>query len=1857
MKSFRTTSFFKALIVSPTKLWLVCLIVFLFTNGCQKNNTKTDEVRSAKFVDYILSYTSGVISVTDPIRVKFNTRQNDTIIGRSIDQKILSFIPNVEGNSYWEDQHTLLFQPDHSLIAGKTYKVSVNLKTLFPKIDDERKKFSFNFQTLVQNFELSFGGIQLYNSSELNRIKLEGQLQTADVTELPKIKQMLAATQDGKPLSINWEMKDKKNYNFIIENVRRTEVSGKVNLKINGMPIGVKRSENQTLDVPSLKDYKIVSAKFVNGEDAHISVVFSDPLDGSQDLTGLINLSNQKINLRYVINLNELKIYPSREVYGSSDLQINAGVKSITGSRLEEDFLKKIQFTQLKPSVKFLSKNSKSIMPSTQGLYLPFQAVSLKAVDVQIVKVFNTNVLQYLQVNSIGDEQQLHRVGKPVFRKTINLETIGVTDLYKWNNFTVDISDLVGKDPGAIYQVNISFRKSQSLYSCGGENSQNSDLEEIDDTWDVEEEASFWDNYEYYYPPGYQWEDRNNPCTISYYGRQKMISKTFFASDLGIIAKKREGGNLHVYVTDLKTTNPIEGVEVQLFDYQQQALVSGNTDNTGYVSFKSPDNPYFVVAKKGNQVGYLKLDNGSSLSVSNFNVSGSKIKNGLKGFLYGERGVWRPADTVHLCLIVQDKNTIKVPEDHPVILEFYNPSGQLTSRKVNSSPVGNMYRFDLITKKDAPTGNWKAKAKVGGSEFYKQVKIETIKPNRLKMSLDFRKEKFTSADHVLAGDLNVRWLTGATASNLKVEYELMLKPVKTIFTNFPSFNFDDVSKDFFSERKLAYSGKTDKNGLAHISIDMGRINNSPGSLVAHLFGKVYEKGGDFSIQNISIPYFPYTSFVGLKVPEGDKRGMLLTDQDHDIQIASVDANGNPVSRNELEVKVFKLNWRWWWDNSYDNISNYVGTSYRRPVQISNAKTVNGKGIWKLKINYPQWGRYYIQIKDPVSGHSSGQVVYVDWPGWAGKVNRGGMDGAAMLDYSTDKSEYQVGDPVHITLPSTKGNRVLVSLETGSQVVNSFWVETTNKSTDITFNTDQTMTPNVYVSLTMIQPHGQKLNDLPIRLYGYKSISIKDPKTILQPILKVPSEIRPEQNYSITVSESKGRAMTYTLAVVDEGLLDITNFKTPDPWSTFFAREALGIKSWDVYDQVMGAYNGQFQHILAIGGDEELKPREDNNANRFKPVVEFLGPFMLQKGQSNTHKLKMAQYIGSVKTMVVASSETAFGHSDKVTPVKQSLMILATLPRVAGPGEEMMLPVNVFTLSDDVKNVSLKVKTNNLFSLPDGNTQTLRFDKQGDQVVFFKLQARQTLGVGKVSVEANSGKISASYDVEMNIMARNPETTKVNETLLEAGKKWSIDYVPLGLPGKNMGVVEVSTLPPLNLQQRTRYLISYPHGCIEQTISSVFAQLYLDKLMDLSIEQKKQVQFNVKEGINRLKSFQLTDGGFSYWPGKQFANLWGTNYAGHFLIEARKRGYALPPGMIDNWIAFQKTKANGWTTGNSDDNDDLTQAYRLFTLALADEPILGAMNRLKQYQTLTLRAKWRLALAYSVAGYPQQANEIISNSKMIKDQGTNYRYTFGSFTRDQAMVLETLTSLDRKTEAFELLAEISKPLGDPNRWLSTQTAAYCLVSISKYVEHFKLNENSNLQVSIDGTSTTVENNYYVDQVSIKEPDKNSSISIVNKGEGSVFIRLIRTGVPIEGTEKPSEHNIKLDILYLDEANQPVHYEKLKQGTNFKAVVTIGNPGTLGIYNHIALTQVFPSGWEIINTRLDGSSQQTNANYVDIRDDRVMHYFDLKPGKSVQFKVLLNAAYLGKYYLPATSVGTMYNNSVYANSSGQWVTIDK
>lgn len=1885
-------------------LSLVFFVFFIF-QSCGRKSAADFNSDFSLFKDYITSFTGGIVSSESDIRVVLAFDKNDWKPNQELDDDLFDISPSVHGKVVALSTNTIAFIPEKKLKPGTEYQVTLNLDklTAIPKEKEAAlSKFNFTVKTIKQDFTINTADIQSYSKQYqyLNCV-----LKTADNIDLETAIKLVSASQKGNNLKIKFEKKSgtAKEFNFIIDSIQRYDEPTNLEIAYDGNDFDIDQKGQLDYAITGINEFKVVKVDVPEGSNQSVLINFSEPLEKGQDFKGLVSIQNTN-NLKFSTQGNVLKVYftneatakneapapvvvqetdyatvdstsvtvdsaavavdsvaeevvevvpdetPEPVITGELLLEVFEGIESQYGKKMDSNYTEKITFDQIKPSVRFIKNGT--ILPSSNNLKLNFEAVNLSAVDVKVYKIYKNNILQFLQYNELNGSQNLKKVAQPIAKTTLKLNESTLVNPTKWNTYALDLSKIITPEPGAIYRVEFEYKKKYSLYKCETSDADQTEEEEEVDENDVNYSGNSYDDYYY---DDYEWRESQDPCSGSYYYNAK-IATNILATDLGVIAKRGENKSYLFAVNNIVTTEPVSNARVDLYTYQQQKITTGATSSEGIASFQLDKFAYFAIVTLGDQSTYVKLDDGLSLSLSNFDVAGETLQKGLKGFIYGERGVWRPGDNLYLSFILNDEAN-KLPKSHPIKFRLNDPNGKTTYQTIQKTNELNHYSFVVPTSQDAPTGNWEAMISVGGAKFYKSIKIETIKPNRLKIKNNFSR-KTLSSSYPNTSNLEVNWLHGAIAKNLNVEMQAKFSQQTTTFKGYEKFTFDDLVRKFSTEEINVFSGKLNESGKASVNIEPKLQGQAPGMLRASFITKVYEEGGDFSTDVISTTYSPYKTYVGIKSPEPNKYGMLETRANNRFDIVTVDENGRPKSVRDLEVKVFKVDWRWWWDAASDNLSNYnssdATTSYKTFIINTDS---NGKGSIQFSLTDEEWGRYLIRVSDGTYGHATALTVNIDWPIWSGKTRNRDASTANMLVFSTDKKNYAVGEKAQISFPSSEGGRALISIENGSRVVQTLWAKTKQGETKVEIPITSAMAPNVYFNITLLQPHASTKNDSPIRMYGIVPIEVVDKNTILAPTLSMPDVLKPEQNFTVKVGEKTGKEMTYTIAVVDEGLLDLTRFKTPNAWDSFYVREALGVKTWDVYDDVIGAYGGKINQIFSIGGDQDLGGGKAKKANRFKPVVLYYGPFKLEKGQTKSHQLKLPKYIGSVRTMVVAgdAGTSAYGSVEKATPVRSPLMVLASLPRKISPSEKVTIPVTVFATESKVKNVSIQIKTSPGLKVMGSATQSLSFAQPDEKMAYFNLVVGSATGIAKVQVIATSGSEKSVYDVEIDMTNPNPVTSTYTDVILSPNSTKTISWQTFGVAGSNKARLEVSSMPTINLNGRLQFLIQYPHGCVEQTTSSVFPQLFLNDIADLDANRKALIQKNITEGITRLGSFQLSNGGLSYWQGNTIADDWGTSYAGHFLIEAEKKGYVLPINFKSKWTSYQQKEAKQWRFEQKYGND-LAQAYRLYTLALAGNADLSSMNRLRETKGISNESKLRLAAAYVLAGQKSAGQNLLLRTSIDSESSDYNYYYYGSSERNRAMALETMLLLGQKQKAFSMATKLAKEMS-ANQWMSTQTTAYCLYAMSQFAAS-NGPKGINMQFSKNGKGETISTQKTIADRSLVVQTGSNSITLKNNKNNTIYVRVLNTGILPIGQENVIQSDVSAAIVFKNRKGGVINVSKISQGTEFIAEVTIKNQRNESVQN-VALSQILPSGFEIVNTRFTDYGDATNniADYIDIRDDRTNFYFGMKARETKVFRILLNASYLGNYYLPGLQCEAMYDNTFLARTKGFWVEVVK
>src|SRR5688572_1701962 len=828
-------------------LLMISCGVIMFLSSCKKKFEATHHT-SEEIGRYIAARIPSVIDVNDPVRIRFAV-QPDT----SQTSSVFEFSPDIKGRAYWEDNMTFAFIPTNGWKPGQSYQLQVNLDKIFKDVDADMKRVVFSFDVKPLRMNVSFEPLVPGFDGDKTNYLLRGRINTSAPIDSNQIRKIFGIKGTGEIGRTEWfHSAEGKVHEWVISEI---SPDSKIDFRWDGESIGSTDTGKRTIVMPRADELSVLSYVPGNDGEKKIEVHFSQKLDPNQDLAGFVTINGTTNGFTVRKQDHILTIYPDESLTGKLAIQLHPEISSSRGHKLGKATSTEMSLEDSKPALRLVG--SGVIVPGNAEVIFPFEAINLKTVQVEVMRVFENNILQYLQQSGLEDQWGLEPVGRIILQKTIDLEAMSDRDnRFIWTRYALDLGPLVELAPGSIYQVRIGFTGADTYLDCY----QEMEFEKPKPAYG--EVASMWE-YRYNYGT-FRWEQTEDPCYPAFYNPEKYISRNLLASDIGLTAKQNDEGKLWVFTSSLGTVEPKSGIDIEIYDYQQQLMTKTKTSSNGEVAVEIPRKAFFIVATEGDQKGYLRMADGLSMSLSEFDVSGTGYQQGLRGYLYAERDVWRPGDTVHLNFILWDPEG-KIDDRHPVKLTVTNPLGQKKIEKTSPLSVGGIYDLAFQTSATDPTGTWMTKVQVGDAVFTKALRIETIKPNRLKIDAKLPKEIIATAPDQKI-ELDVTWLFGAPASNLKANVEAQFTPLPFSPTGFKEFTFTDPARFTANTVTTVFDGPLDAQGKASIKIPEIKDALPEGQLTMSLKTRVFETGGDFSTDRHSTTYHPYDHYAGVSVP-------------------------------------------------------------------------------------------------------------------------------------------------------------------------------------------------------------------------------------------------------------------------------------------------------------------------------------------------------------------------------------------------------------------------------------------------------------------------------------------------------------------------------------------------------------------------------------------------------------------------------------------------------------------------------------------------------------------------------------------------------------------------------------------------------------------------------------------------------------------------------------------------------------------------------------------------------------------------------------------------------------------------------
>ncbi|MGB3467625.1 MAG: alpha-2-macroglobulin family protein, partial [Cyclobacteriaceae bacterium] len=754
-----------------------------------------------------------------------------------------------------------------------------------------------------------------------------------------------------------------------------------------------------------------------------------------------------------------------------------------------------------------------------------------------------------------------------------------------------------------------------------------------------------------------------------------------------------------------------------------------------------------------------------------------------------------------------------------------------------------------------------------------------------------------------------------------------------------------------------------------------------------------------------------------------------TNSEFDYKVISLDKNGKVQSGVKARVKIIRY--------EYKTVLSRSGSYYRyrseevEKVVENKVVTLNGKdNSFSFVPEYS--GRYSIRISAPDARAYVQRNLYVY--GWGNTTSRSfEVNSEGQIDIQLDKPSYQAGETANVILKSPFTGKILVTLET-DKVLRHFYVDADKRAVSIPIDIEADFVPNVYITATLFKPHAE--SDLPLTIaHGVAPIMVENENNKLPLTITAVEKSRSKTSQTIKVKSTPNTAVT--LAVVDEGILQLTGYKTPDPYGHFYRKTALGVESHDIYPYL-------FPEVSITsgrpGGDDalskELAKRINPLTNKRVKLVAFWSGIMETDGSGEAaFKIDIPQYSGDLRIMAVAYNGKAFASATENMKVADPMVISTALPRFLSPGDTVLVPVVMTNTTEKATSGNTAISVTGPLTIIGEKSLSADIAANSEGSVTYKLLANKEIGQTNVTVNVKALGETFSNSTDIAIRPASPLQKISGSGTIQGGDDKNIE-IPAGqfIPQSINRKLVISNSPMAEFTNDLDYLLRYPYGCVEQTVSAVFPQLYYE---DLSREilkfedksRKKNNNYFINQALIKLKGMQLYNGGLTYWPGQGYESWWGSVYAAHFLYEAKTAGYDVDEvffeKLLDYLTAKLKTREQVWYYYNSTRRQIVRReiAYSLYVLALSGRPQMSTMNYYKSDPgLLSLNGRYLLAAAYALTGDKKKYREVLPGSFSDEIPKRGYPGSIYSYIRDEALAMNVLLEVDADNPQIPVMAK-------------------------------------------------------------------------------------------------------------------------------------------------------------------------------------------------------------------------------------------
>ncbi len=1735
----------------------------------------------------------------------------DSLLNRWESTEFFEITPKVGGIFKWSAKNTLTFSPNQNFEPGVKYSLQLNraiLDRVGGKLSFDSTPIQFHTPGLkVQSADVSWvRGNNMTDVLVQLDIRFNYSIESRNAIKKLKLKSgdkniVIEESSNlwGPVLSVRFPSLNDK------DEATPLLVTLEKGIKVSSGDCITEKDTTFKIDIPSRYTLAVtgISAQHT-GTEGIVNVNTSQPvLDNN--IKQAITIE-PKVNFEVMLKENGF-IIKSAEFNSKKDYQIKVSkeLQSAFGGKLKNEYSERFSFGMLKPSITFV--NSKGMYLSSAGAKnVALQLVNVSGMELYVIKVFENNFERFFDQSKDYDYHSDDEGGSSHY------------EFYR----TADLGDTV-------------FKKSfdaNTLPKLGETRLLN---------LDIEDKLRGYDGIYIV-------------CVRSKDQAWVQDSKIISLSDIGLTVKEEKDA-YYVFANSIKNATPIPGAKISFISSTNQKMYTAVTDAEGVAVYKGvkASNPIFKVAmltaKTDNDFNMLMLRR-TAIGTSRYDVGGRyPLASGQIAMVYPERNLYRPGETMNIAAILRNESWLPI-ENAPLKFKLIGPEGKefgLVRKTVNAQGTCDA---SFVLPPATGTGDYTVELYSGNDVLLTSmgISVEDFIPDRIKVTSRTEKKSYEPGEKVtvIAQADN---LFGTPAGGRHYESELHLRKVP-----FQSEKYDDYHFDLNNEVIInpdLHQGKTQPDGSIKETFDLSANLATAGVLNGYVSTTVFDESERPVHRYATFKVFGQKVYIGINSPDY----YVNSSAPAPIPMIALDNAGNPVTTEADVLLIHKV-----WHSTILEQSGEFRYSNAVEERIVSRKKVKISGTnYVYSFTPGESGEFEVRVFLNGANNYVSQTVYAY--GWADThYSSFQVDNEGNVAIKTDKKEYNLGENIKVLFTTPFEGRMIVTLERAG-VLKYYQLNTHNKTAELVLKGEEAMIPNVYVSATLFRPMDG--NDMPLTVaHGYQSVTVLNKRNDLKVAINAVEKSYSQLKQTIKLKTEPGADVT--IAAVDEGILQIKNFKTPNPFDYFYQKIALSVNSYDIYPWLMPELK---QRLSSTGGDGGGENRVNPLfVNRVKNVSFWSGVLKADAAGNVKYDIDIPQFSGDIRIMAVVNKGKGFGSAEKHMKVADPVVISTALPRFFSPGDEAIMPVMLTNTTEKAMTVTLGVKTTGPLDLKSQATQTVTIPANKEQRIVFNVAAQPVIGAAKVLVSVKNGTQTFTNETEISVRPSASLQKLTGSGQVADGKSVTIGLNNNFIPASVSGKLVVAKSPIVKLGKQMTELVQYPYGCVEQTTSAAFPQLYyadLVKGMDLAPTHILNPAYNVQQAILKLQAMQVGDGGLTYWPEGGEESWWGSTYACHFLLEAKKAGYDVNQSSLNRLIQYIKAKLYRKETtvfyynhGKSREVVPEEVPYSLYVLALAAQPDQSTMNYYKAHtDILTLDGRYLLGAAYALTGQPTQAKQIIPSGFSGEIPDNSFSGSFYSAIRDEAMSLNVMIDIDPQNQQVGIMAKHLSEEVARARYLNTQENAFTLLALGKVARMANI-ASGTAEVTMNGklVSTVIGSPEMIDL----KGHSNENVAVKVKGGGPFYYFYSLNGVSSDGSYKQEDSYMKVRRTYFDRTG----HEKTGNFVQNELIVvrvTVQGLNNRSIPN-VAITDMLPAGFEIENPRLQAApgmewiKDAESPDYMDIRDDR-LNMFTTVYQKPRVFYYMVRVVSAGTFKLGPVQADAMYSGEYHSYNGGRVIKV--